>query len=110
MKYNLLEKTSNSIKKVIDAGLNGVIEENTFQAILLKLYSKADEEVDQKAIQLGQDQYAKNGYLTAQEGGSTPGIAQALVSAANNGDLYIDVVSYPYMTIDGAYDLLSNEF
>lgn len=89
---------------------NGVIEENAFQQVLLKLYSKTDEEVDRKAIQLGQDQYAKNGYLTAQEGGSTASIVNGLAKAANDGDLYIDVVSYPYMTIDGAYDLLSNEF
>ncbi len=89
---------------------NGVLEENAFFMVLAKIFEKSDAEVDKKAIQLGQDQYAKNGYLTAQEGRTPPSQVRALMAAAKKGDIYLDIVSYPDMRMDGAYDLLATEY
>ena len=93
-----------------DGTPNGVMEENAFFTVLFKVVGKADEEVNEKAVKLGQEQYAQNGYLTAQDGRTTPGQVKGIMSEATKGNLYIDVVSYPDMRIKGAYDFFSSEF
>ncbi|MCZ4408338.1 amidohydrolase [Cryomorphaceae bacterium 1068] len=96
------------LRRNADGTPNGVLEENAFFTVLFAVLNKLDPEVEAKAIKLGQEQYAQNGYLTAQEGRSTPEQVKSLERAAANGDLYIDIVSYPDMRMEGAYDLLSN--
>ena len=93
-----------------DGTPNGVMEENAFFTVLFKIVGKADEEVNAKAVKLGQGQYAKNGYLTAQDGRTTPDQVKGIMNEANKGKLYIDVVSYPDMRIKGAFDFFSSEF
>jgi len=93
-----------------DGTPNGVMEENAFFTVLFKIVGKADEEVNAKAVKLGQGQYAKNGYLTAQDGRTTPDQVKGIINEANKGKLYIDVVSYPDMRIKGAFDFFSSEF
>jgi predicted amidohydrolase YtcJ len=48
----------------------------------------------------GAEMWARFGYTTAQDGGSTPGSVAAMRQVAATGDLKIDVVSYPLLAID----------
>ena len=93
-----------------DGTPNGVMEENAFFSVFFGIVGKADEEVTEKAVKLGQDQYAQNGYLTAQDGRTIPTQVTGLMDEATKGNLYIDVVSYPDMRIKGAYDFFKSEF
>ncbi|PWJ42421.1 amidohydrolase [Sediminitomix flava] len=93
-----------------DGTPNGVMEENAFFMALAKLFEKADEEVHAKAIALGQEQYAQNGYLTAQEGRTTPDQVRSIIKEVNADKLYIDVVSYPDMRMKGAYDIMNGDY
>jgi hypothetical protein len=93
-----------------DGTPNGVMEENAFFTVLFKVIGEADEEVNAKAVKLGQEQYAQNGYLTAQDGRTTPGQVKGIINEANKGKLYIDVVSYPDMRIKDAYNFFDSEF
>jgi predicted amidohydrolase YtcJ len=93
-----------------DGTPNGVMEENAFFTVLFKVIGKADDEVNAKAVKLGQDQYAQNGYLTAQDGRTTPDQVKGIIDEANRGKLYIDVVSYPDMRIKGAYNFFDSKF
>ncbi|WP_255462738.1 amidohydrolase [Galbibacter sp. BG1] len=98
------------LRRNSDGTPNGVMEENAFFTVLGEIMSEADDEVNAKAVKLGQAQYAKNGYMTAQEGRTTPGQVNAIIKEAEAGKLYLDVVSYPDMRIKGAYDLLDGNY
>lgn len=74
---------------------NGVLEENALYAVLFPILGKADAAMSDKFIQKGQEEYAKKGYLTAQDGRTTIEQMASLKSAADRGKFYIDVVSYP---------------
>jgi len=87
---------------------NGVLEENAFFTVLIKILGDVDDEINTKAIELGQKQYAKNGYLTAQDGRTTPGQVIALSNAAEKNELYLDIVSYPDMRM--GYKSLSSPY
>lgn len=78
-----------------DGSPNGVLEENAMFSVLFPILGKADAEMSDKFIQKGQEEYAKKGYLTAQDGRTTIEQMAALKSAADRGKFYIDVVSYP---------------
>jgi predicted amidohydrolase YtcJ len=78
-----------------DGSPNGVLEENAMYGVLFPILGKADAEMADKFIQKGQEEYAKKGYLTAQDGRTTIEQMAALKSAADRGKFYIDVVSYP---------------
>jgi predicted amidohydrolase YtcJ len=91
------------LRRNADGTPNGVLEENAFFTVFFKIVGNADAEVNAKAIKLGQEQYAQNGYLTAQDGRTTPDQVKAIAEEAQRGNLYIDVVSYPDMRMDGAY-------
>ena len=93
-----------------DGTPNGVLEENAFFTVLGKVLGNTDDEVNAKAVKLGQLAYAENGYLTAQEGRTAPSQVKGIIKEANAGNLYIDVVSYPDMRMTGAYDLLKGEY
>ncbi|GJM64864.1 amidohydrolase family protein [Persicobacter diffluens] len=107
---NTPDPKEGKLRRNEDGTPNGVMEENAFFTVLVKIFEKADAEVNTKAVKLGQEQYAQNGYLTAQEGRSTPDQVKALMTAAQNSEIYIDIVSYPDMRINGAYDLFDTDF
>ncbi|TDR31826.1 amidohydrolase [Hydromonas duriensis] len=78
---------------------NGVLEENAAFNVLFPLLGKADAELNDRFIQKGQEEYAKKGYLTAQDGRTTVEQMAALSSAADRHKFFIDVVSYPDITL-----------
>ncbi len=82
-----------------DGSLNGVLEENALFAVLFPLLAKADEEVALKCIDLAQKEYARKGYLTVQDGRTTVEQMAALKAAADNKLYYLDIVSYPDITL-----------
>jgi len=94
---------------------NGVLEEAAFFNSVLPIMSKSDEEVQMRCVESGQEEYAKFGYTTAQDGRSTPDNTAALALAADRDKLFIDVVAYPdiiwnkaamgtkYYTLDKSY-------
>ncbi len=84
------------IRKDKDGNPTGVLEEAAFFNMFLPVISKkTDEELQLLNVQKGQEEYAKNGYLTAQEGRSTSETTDALAKAAKAGKIFIDIVSYP---------------
>ncbi len=82
---------------------NGVLEENALYNVLFPILGKMDEELEAEAIKKGQDEYAKKGYLTAQDGRTTIDQLAALKRGANNGAYYIDVVAYPDIALGTDY-------
>lgn len=74
---------------------NGILEEAAFFNPVMPIVGKADEEVQMRCVQSGQEEYAKFGYTTAQDGRSTIDVTTALSKAAETGKLFIDVVAYP---------------
>ena len=75
---------------------NGVLEEAAyFNALLPILLKKTDSELQLKSVQKGQEEYAKQGYLTAQDGRSTSDVTSAFQFAAKENKFFIDVVAYP---------------
>ena len=98
------------LRRNADGTPNGVMEENAFFTVFFKIVGNADAEVNAKAVKLGQEQYAKNGYLTAQDGRTTPDQVEAMAAEAEHGNLYIDVVSYPDMRMEGAYTFFDSAF
>jgi hypothetical protein len=82
-----------------DGTPNGVLEENAAFGVLFAVLAKTDAEMSDKFIQKGQEEYAKKGYLTAQDGRTTTEQMDALKSAADRGLFYLDVVSYPDITL-----------
>lgn len=84
------------IRKDKNNNPTGVLEEAAFFNIFLPIVSKkTDQELQSLNVQKGQEEYAKNGYTTAQEGRSTVEVTDALAEAARENKLFIDVVSYP---------------
>lgn len=75
----------------------GLIMETAFLPIFAKLPKpSAEEEMEQ--LKDGQMIYAAAGITTAQEGASHLADIEILQKGANNGSLFIDVVSYPFIT------------
>ncbi|MCK5824221.1 MAG: amidohydrolase [Ichthyobacteriaceae bacterium] len=87
------------IRKDKNGKLTGVVEESAFFSVLFPVVGKSNSEFAMKCINEGQKEYAKNGYLTAQDGRTTKEQLTALKAAAKNNLYYIDVVSYPDMTL-----------
>ena len=87
----------------------GVLEEGALFGALFPIIGKSDAEFALKCIEKGQEEYAKNGYLTAQDGRTTKEQVEALVVAAKAGKFYIDVVAYPDITLGTDY-LIGQEY
>lgn len=87
------------LRRNADGSPNGVLEENAAFAVLFPLLGKADAELSDRFMQKGQEEYAKKGYLTAQDGRTTIEQMGAFGLAADRGKLFIDVVSYPDITL-----------
>ncbi|ETN94182.1 amidohydrolase [Zhouia amylolytica] len=88
-----------SLRRDANGNPNGVLEENAMYNVLVPILGKADEDFDSKCIKKGQEEYAKKGYLTAQDGRSSTAQMAAFIKGAENGLFYIDVVSYPDITL-----------
>ncbi len=103
------------IRRDADGVPNGVLEEAAFFNSVLPVLGESDEEVQMRCVQSGQEEYARYGYTTAQDGRSTPDNTSALAMAADQNKLFIDVVAYPdiiwnkeamsteYYTLDKSY-------
>lgn len=78
---------------------NGIFEEAAAFNILFPLLSKMDDDMAVKCLKKGQEEYAKNGYLTAQDGRTTPDQLEALKAGAGNNVFFMDVVAYPDIAI-----------
>ncbi len=100
--YNKSTKnpTGGTFRRNPDGTPNGVLEENAAFEVLFTILAKSDAEMADKFIEKGQEEYAKKGYLTAQDGRTTVEQMAALKSAADRGKFYLDVVSYPDITLD----------
>lgn len=78
---------------------NGVLEEGALFKVVFPILAKVDDDMAAKCIKQGQDEYAKKGYLTAQDGRTTVEQLAALRKAADANAYYIDVVAYPDITL-----------
>ncbi|WP_339866535.1 amidohydrolase [uncultured Algoriphagus sp.] len=87
------------IRKDSNGNPNGVLEEAAFFKVLFPVLGKIDDDMAAKCIKQGQDEYAKKGYLTAQDGRTTTDQLAALRKAADEQAYYIDVVAYPDITL-----------
>lgn len=83
------------IRRDDDGNPNGVLEEAAFFNPILPIMSALSTKLQARSVQKGQEQYAKYGYTTAQDGRSTPDVTSALEAAAADESLFIDVVAYP---------------
>ena len=97
------------IRKDKDGNPTGVVEEAAFFRVLFGIVGKVDAKLALKCIDKGQEEYAKFGYLTAQDGRTTKEQLKAFEAAANNHKLYIDVVAYPDITLGTDY-ITSGEY
>ncbi|KGO79090.1 hydrolase [Flavobacterium beibuense F44-8] len=73
----------------------GVLEEGALFKVLFPILGKMDDEMSAKCIKKGQDEYAKMGYLTAQDGRTTLEQLASLKKGADENQYYLDVVAYP---------------
>ncbi len=88
-----------TLRRSKDGTPNGVLEENALYAVLFPLLSKSDEEFALKCISQAQYEYASKGYLTVQDGRTTTEQMAILKAAADNQKFYLDIVSYPDITL-----------
>lgn len=80
---------------------NGVIEESLVALVGNPILSRVTPEIDTMSIQRGQDLYARYGYTTAEEARAYPTASRALEKAADQGQLRLDVISYPDIVANG---------
>ncbi|MFD2552508.1 amidohydrolase [Bizionia sediminis] len=93
---NTKDVAGGKIKRDKDGNPTGVLEEAAFfDAILPILTKNTDEELQLRSVQNGQEEYAKYGYTTAQDGRSSSDVTSAYKIAAAQNKFFIDVVSYP---------------
>lgn len=77
---------------------NGVLEETAMYGIR-RILPRPDLELQVKLLEKAQAEYASYGLTTIQDGATRQDNLQVLASAAEQGALYLDVVSYPYYTL-----------
>jgi predicted amidohydrolase YtcJ len=92
-----------------DGTPNGVLEEAAAFSILFPILGKGDAEVNNMFIDKALLEYAKNGYLTAQEGRATIQQMSQLKDAANSKKFYLDIVSYPDVAL-GVEDVMKSNY
>jgi predicted amidohydrolase YtcJ len=88
------------IQRRADGTPNGVLEEAAFSAVGNMILTRADAQIDAMSIARGQDMFARNGFTTAEDARAFPNITRALASAATEQRLFLDVISYPDITIN----------
>ena len=92
-----------------DGTPNGVLEEAACFGILFPILGKGDDEANNMFIDKALVEYAKNGYLTAQEGRATIQQMTQLKDAANSKRFYLDIVSYPDIAL-GVDDVMKSTY
>ena len=91
------------IRRDTNGNPNGVLEEAAFFNVIIPVLGKMDDEMGLKCIKTGQEEYARNGYLTAQDGRTTIEQLAALKAGAATDSFYIDVVAYPDIVLGTDY-------
>lgn len=104
---NITKDTKNPeggvIRRDKNGNPNGVLEEAAIFNVLFPILAKMDDEMAMKFLKKGQEEYAKNGYLTAQDGRTTPEQLTALKAGADNDVFVMDVVAYPDIALGTDY-------
>jgi predicted amidohydrolase YtcJ len=91
------------IRKRSDGEPNGVLEENAFFDVLVKLLSGLGEQGLRAFAAAGPEMWARFGYTTAQEGRAAPPIVDVMKKVAAEGGFKIDIVTYPDVMVDRDY-------
>ena len=91
------------IRKGGDGKPNGVLEENAFFEVLVKLLAGLGEQGLRAFAVAGPELWARFGYTTAQEGRAAPPIVEVMKKVAAEGGFKIDVVTYPDVMVDRDY-------
>ena len=91
------------IRKRSDGEPDGVLEENAFFAVLGKLLSGLGEDGLRAFAAAGPQLWARFGYTTAQEGRTSPAVAEVMKKVAAEGGFNIDIVAYPDIMVDRDY-------
>ncbi|MHA7816138.1 MAG: amidohydrolase [Pseudohaliea sp.] len=76
---------------------NGVLEENGFYAVLMKLAGGFDAATNDQLVITGTQFAASFGYTTVQEGRAQQDAMDAMRRVAGRGELAVDLVAYPDM-------------
>jgi predicted amidohydrolase YtcJ len=79
---------------------DGVLEETAAFPVMLKLFGQVGAEGAKVFFRAGTQMWARYGYTTAEEGRSVPGTAAIMKQVADEGDLKIDVETYPDVLVD----------
>lgn len=82
---------------------NGTLEETAFFAAIPVVLSRVGPEGMKTFAREGAKLWARFGYTTAQEGRSTPPIAEILKQVAADGGFENDVTTYPDVLVDRAF-------
>lgn len=91
------------IRRDAQGNPNGVLEEAAFFSVMIPILGKMDDEMAIKCIKTGQEEYARNGYLTAQDGRTTREQLAALKAGAASDSFFMDVVAYPDIVLGTDY-------
>jgi hypothetical protein len=83
---------------------DGVLEETAMQSAAMKLMGQVGADGVKVFFKAGTELWARFGYTTAQDGASTPGSVAVMRQVAAAGELKIDVVAYPTLTLDREID------
>lgn len=78
---------------------DGVLEENAFFSQLFSLLGKLSPDANKALFAAGVNLYKSFGYTTAQEGKASLDSVATMEAVANSGNLDIDVVAYPDITV-----------
>ncbi len=79
---------------------NGVLEETAGFPVLFKLLAQVGEDGNEAFFRAGMQLWSRYGYTTAQDGRSAPETVRVMQKIARQGELKIDVVSYPDVLVD----------
>ncbi len=88
------------IRRGEDGLPNGVLEENAFFAVLVKLLGGLGEDGFKEFARAGAALWARFGYTTGQEGRAMPGTVAIMRAVADEGGFPIDMVTYPDVLVD----------
>ena len=91
------------IRKRSDGEPDGVLEENAFFEVLVKLLSGLGEKGLRAFAAAGPELWARFGYTTAQEGRAAPPVVEVMKKVAAEGGFKIDIVAYPDILVDRDY-------
>jgi len=91
------------IRKRSDGEPDGVLEENAFFGVLIKLLSGLGEQGLRAFATAGPELWARFGYTTAQEGRTAPPVIEVMKKVAAEGGFKIDIVAYSDIMVDRDY-------